>query len=62
MPAPLPEPTVPVKWRVWEADLELLRAVYGDGEVNARVRALIHRHCDAIRAQLDGSANTARSA
>lgn len=58
MPAPLPEPTEPVKWRIWQEDLELLRAVYGDGEVNAKMRALIHRHCEAIRAQLAGIERT----
>ncbi len=54
MPAALPEPTVPVKWRVWQEDMELLQAVYASN-VNGAVRDLIHRHCEAIRAQLAAS-------
>jgi hypothetical protein len=54
LPAPLPITTVPVKWRIEEEDLDLLRLVYGEGRVNAKVRDLIHAHCEAIRGQLMG--------
>lgn len=49
MPAPLLEPMEFVKWRVNADDLALLRAIHGDGNVNAVVRALLSAYCTRVR-------------
>ncbi len=48
MPAPLPDETVKVSWRIRTEDLELLNLLY-PGKVNEVARDTIHTLCDALR-------------
>lgn len=51
MPAPLQIPTEFVKWRIGAEDLAALRALYGEGQVNAVVREVIAAYVRAVRKQ-----------
>lgn len=54
MPAKLKIETERVSWRVEKEDLELLRAVHGEGQgqVNEVVRAIVHAYCMRLRERL----------
>jgi len=52
MPRKLPAPTERVSWRIEAEDLDLLRAVYGEGRVTDAVRDLVHVYCGRLRERL----------
>ena len=50
MPLKLTVETAFVKWRIRTEDLDLLEALFGEGNVNTVVREeIIHRYCEALR-------------
>lgn len=49
MPAKLKDPTEPVKWRIRSEDLSYLRAMYGNGRVNAVARNVLHAYVELER-------------
>lgn len=53
MPAPLPDETETVKWRIRSADLEILRLLY-PGKVNTLARDIITEYVDRVRARMAG--------
>ena len=63
MPAPLPDEWERVTWRINRADLDILRAVWGDN-LNGAVRSILHlvaeRERKRLRATLDPNATRYR--
>lgn len=55
MPRKLNEDVVKVTWRIRPTDLDLLEAVYGEGNVCPLVRDLLTAYCDRLRLKLQGA-------